>query len=107
MKFTIKVKGLALSVLIIFTLSLPSLHAQGPNYCLDKENWKDWDKLVAKYPHDLEIQMLHAVFIGFCKKIEDGSIKFEVARDAFNHLHETVYKRSVDERDRWLRNKQL
>ena len=43
-------------------------YAQGPNYCLDQESWEEWDELVAKYPHDMDIQMLHAVRIGFSKK---------------------------------------
>ena len=42
----------------------------------------------------MDIQMLHAVRIGFCKKIENGTITFEVARDAFNRLHETVVKKT-------------
>ena len=74
-----------------------SIHAQDENYCKDNDSWKEWSELVSKYPHNMDIQMLHAVRIGFCKKIEDGTISFEVARDAFNHLHETVIKKSKKE----------
>ena len=55
----------------------------------------------------MDIQMLHAVRIGFCKKIEDGTITFEVARDAFNHLHETVIKKTKKEQEQRKRNKEL
>jgi len=47
---------------------------QDKNNCHDKESWKDWDKLVEKYPHDMDTQMLHAVRIGFCKTINMGFI---------------------------------
>ena len=80
-------------VLIIIVFTVPGF-AQDENYCNDKESWKEWDILVQKYPHDMDVQMLHAVRIGFCKKIEEGSISFEMARDIFNQLHESVFKKS-------------
>ncbi|WP_457552704.1 hypothetical protein [Desulfobacula sp.] len=79
--------------LIVILCTFPAFAQE--NYCKDKEPWKEWDKLVQKYPHNMDIQMLHAVRIGFCKKIEDSTITFEVASDAFNHLHETVYKKDM------------
>jgi hypothetical protein len=87
-------KTILLTILMIF-LVLPA-HAQGPNYCHDKESWKEWDELVEKYPHDMDVQMLHAVRIGFCKKIEDGSIDFETARVVFNDLQKKVYERAKE-----------
>ena len=95
---------------ILFLLIMICLSTQAfaqENYCKDKESWKEWDELVQKYPHSMDIQMLHAVIIGFCKKIDDGTISFEVARDAFNYLHETVYKKAKKEQNQWLKNKQL
>jgi len=71
-------------------------YADEVNYCHDKESWKEWDNLIEKYPHNMDIQMLHAVRIGFCKKIEDGSITFEAANKAFNRLHEMVIKRAKE-----------
>jgi hypothetical protein len=93
-------------ILILILLCTPVL-AQDKSYCKDKESWKEWDTLVQKYPHDMDTQMLHAVRIGFCKKIEDGTISFEVARDAFNHLHETVIEKAKKEQNQFLKNKQL
>jgi hypothetical protein len=94
-----------LLILMIF-LTLP-VHAQETNYCHDLETWKEWDELVAKYPHDMDIQMLHAVRIGFCKKIEDGSIDFETAKDVFNELHGKVYERAKERRQRALEKDDL
>ena len=81
--------------------------AQDENFCHDKESCKEWDELVQKYPHSMDIQRLHAVRIGFYKKIEDGTISFETARDAFNHLHDTVIKKAKKEQNQFLKNKQL
>jgi hypothetical protein len=95
-------------IVLIFILGmLTPLSAQDENYCHDKNTWKEWDILVQKYPHDMDVQMLHAVRLGFCKKIKDGTITFEVAKKAFNHLHETVIKKAKSEQNHYLKNKQL
>jgi len=97
-------KVFILILILLFTLPV---HAEEKNYCHDPETWKEWNELVAKYPHNMDIQMLHAVRIGFCKKIEDGSIDFETARDVFNELHETVYEQAKHERQQALEKQKL
>lgn len=87
-------------------LSSPAF-AEDVNYCQDKASWKKWDELIQKYPHDMDIQMLHAVRIGFCKKIEDGSVEFDIAQYAFNRLHDMVIKRAKTPNGQWLKDKQL
>ena len=77
------------------------------NYCHDKEAWKEWDALAAKYPHDPSVQTLHAVRIGFCKKIEDGSVSIGVAVDAFDRLHKTVIERAQKAKEQRERTNQL
>lgn len=54
----------------------------------------EWDELILKYPHNMDIQMLHAVRIGLCKKIDAGPVDFNMAKYAFNRLHEVVVKRA-------------
>lgn len=99
-------KKLIMICILIFAVNV-SVEAQDKNFCHDKKSWEEWNELIQKYPHDMDIQMLHAVRIGLCKKIEDGSISFEVARDAFNHLHETVFKKAKARKEQQIRNKQL
>lgn len=95
-------------IILILVICCPVLaQDQGENYCHDKESWKEWDELVQKYPHNMDIQMLHAVRIGFCKKVENGTISFETAKDVFNILHESVYKKAKNEQNKWLKNRQL
>jgi len=81
--------------------------AQESNYCHDEQSWKDWDALVLKYPNDKGVQMLHAVRIGLCRKIENGTISFEVAQDAFNQMHEIAIERAKQERKHYLENRKL
>ncbi len=74
------------------------------NYCLDKESWKEWDELVQKYPNDEDIQILHALRIGLCTKIERGSITFEQANDMFNRAHDMVIeKKKAEQKKKKLR----
>lgn len=92
---------------IFITMTFTSAIAQDQNFCNDKKSWKEWNELVQKYPHHMDIQMLHAVRIGFCKKIEGGTVTFKVAKDAFNKLHETVIKKAKEKQNQQLKNKQL
>lgn len=94
--------------IISFTISMWTwVYADEVNSCHDKESWKEWDQLIKKHPHDKDIQMLHAVRIGFCKKIEDGSITLEIANEAFNHLHKTVLQRAQEQQEQWLKGQSL
>ena len=86
--------------------ALPSF-AQESNYCHDKQSWEEWDALARKYPNSQDVQTLHAVRIGLCRKIEAGSISFEVANDAFNHMHEIVIKKAQKEKKRYLEDRTL
>ncbi len=94
---------IVLSYIFLFT----SAYAQDVNYCQDEQSWEEWNQLVLKYPNDRDVQILHAVRIGLCRKIEAGTILFEVARDAFNHMHQMVVKRAKQEEKQYLENRQL
>ena len=82
-------------------------YAQETNYCLDKQSWAEWDELAIKYPNDKDVQTLHAIRIGLCRKIKDETISFEVARDAFSHMHQVVIDRAKEQQKKILENQQL
>ncbi len=84
-----KIAGLILVLALVFSCSVGFTKEQ-TNYCLDKESWKEWDELVQKYPNDDDIQILHALRIGLCTKIERGSITFEQANAIFNRANYMV-----------------
>ncbi len=60
---------------------------QQKNYCHDPESSKGWEELANKYPDNMDLQLLHAVRIGLCKKVEDGTISFQNASIIFKRLH--------------------
>jgi hypothetical protein len=84
--FKLIIKIIALSILV-FSCSVVFAEE---NYCKDPESWKEWDLLVAKHPNDMDVQMLHALRIGLCAKIEQGSITFEQANDIMNGARDAV-----------------
>jgi len=94
-----RIAGLILILALLFPCSLGFTEEQ-ENYCLDKESWKEWDGLVQKYPNDENVQTLHALRVGLCLKIKQGSITFEMARDIFNRAHDMVIQNAESERER-------
>ena len=96
-----------IAICLFIVLTAMGAAAQDLTLCLDKNSWKEWNELVQKYPKNADIQMLHAVRIGFCKKIKDGTIITKKAIDTFDKLHRAVYKKAKNEQERLLRNKQL
>ncbi len=60
------------------------------NYCNDPKTWAIFENLCAKNPDDEAVQALHALRIGLCKKVEDGSITLPLAVDIFDRVHQIV-----------------
>ena len=77
----------------------PSKQSEGDlvnpdNYCHDQKGWEQWENLVKKFPNDMDLQALHALRIGFCTKIEKGSIRLEDAIDIFDQAHKSVIEKA-------------
>jgi len=53
--------------------------------------------MAEKFPEDIPLQILHALRIGLCVKIEQNSISFEDATDLFNDMFDTVINKRGDE----------
>ena len=92
-------------ILVLF-LSFPLAFAVEPipkaepeNYCNDPDSWAEWDALVAKYPNDKDIQTLHALRVGLCIKIEQGTITLKDAIDLFNRVHDMVIRKKLAEQN--------
>ena len=87
-------KIISITILLLF-LSIPV--SSETNFCHDKKSWKDWNVMVKKFPEDIPLQILHALRIGLCVKIEQNSISFEEATDLFNDMFDTVINKRGDE----------
>ena len=94
-----RIAGIILLLGLVFSSSLAYTEEQ-ENYCLDKKSWKEWDDLAGKYPDDKDVQTLHALRVGLCLKIKQGSITFEMAREIFNRAHEMVIQKTKSEWER-------
>ncbi|MDY6905548.1 MAG: hypothetical protein SWH61_12785 [Thermodesulfobacteriota bacterium] len=60
------------------------------NYCQDPASWEKWEALCEKYPHDKNIQILHALRIGLCRKVEQGDLTVPQATDIFETARKSV-----------------
>ena len=67
------------------------------NFCHDPKSWDDWNKIVKKYPDDIELQISHALRIGMCVKVEEGSISFEDAVDVTNSWSEAMIQERAEQ----------
>ena len=75
-----------LVVLLVLSLCSPTLaQEEAGNNCRDPAAWKDWQERVAKLPHDQELRVLHARWMGLCFKVERGDIGFDEAASIFEN----------------------
>ena len=96
-----------LILLLSFILLSTPAFAEDKNYCNDKESWKEWNELALKHPHDMSVQFLHAVRIGFCEKIENGTIELDIASGVFNKLREDLLRGLEEEGEQQKENSEL
>ncbi|MBN1832559.1 MAG: hypothetical protein JW896_10655 [Deltaproteobacteria bacterium] len=84
--------------LLIFALlfaNLPAIAAE--DYCSDPESWEEWEELIEKYPNDSDIQVLHALRIGLCLKIERGDLTVEQGTDIFEKARKAILEKKKAE----------
>jgi len=82
-------------IILIISLSIPV--SAETNFCHDKTTWNDWNKMVKSNPEDIPLQIMHALRIGLCIKIEQNSISFEEATDLFDAMFDDVMKKRDQE----------
>ena len=89
-----------LAIVVAFVLMTANAAAGTVNFCHDESTWQQWIELVRKNPGDDQLQMLHALRIGLCIKIEQGSISFDRANQLFNRAHESSIEQRRQEEER-------
>jgi hypothetical protein len=80
------------AVLCLLVSLLPlALPAQAPptNNCHDPAAWAGWEATVTKHPEDVELQTLHALWMGLCIKVERGDLALEEAMTIFENARGT------------------
>ena len=59
---------------------------EGEKFCNDPKAWEHFNSMVEEYPTDIAVQILHALKIGLCQKIQNNSISPSEAIDLFNNM---------------------
>ena len=81
-------KIIIISILLLF--SSISVFAEDSTFCNDPEIWEYFETKIKKYPDDIPLQILHALKIGLCVKIEQNSISTPEAIHLFNDMVDTL-----------------
>jgi hypothetical protein len=81
-------KIIVILILLLF-LSFP-VCANDQSFCDDTNIWDRFNAMVEKNPNDIPLQILHALKIGLCVKIEANSITTTEAMNLFNDMVDTV-----------------
>lgn len=68
-------------------------------FCDNPAHWEHFNKMVAELPDDIPLQILHALKIGLCVKIQQGSISTGEAIALFNDMLDTVANKRGDDAD--------
>lgn len=66
-------------------------------FCNDQAQWEHFNKMVADLPDDIPLQILHALKIGLCVKIQQGTISTGAAITLFNDMLDTVANKRGDD----------
>ena len=83
---------------LIVTLAIAQ-PLQAGAYCDDPTIIEDWKNTATKYSHSDKWQQLHAVWLGLCQKVRDGSISQSRAASIFEQERERI-KRAEEKRVR-------
>jgi hypothetical protein len=82
-------KKLIIFAILLLCLSVP-LYAYDSTFCNNPQTWKYFESMSNKYPDDVPVQILHALKIGLCVKIDQNSISITEAINLFNDMIDTV-----------------
>jgi hypothetical protein len=88
------------TVLLLFfmlCLAFPTLAAEAPNNCHKQQAWADWQARISKHPEDKELQVLHALWLGLCVKVERGDLAFDEASAMFEQTRRTLIQQRQKE----------
>ena len=87
-------------MLLFAVLLVPAVQAtEGePNDCQDKASWEEWDAEIKKAPGDTAFQILHALRLGLCLKIERGDLAVDMATTIFEQARNTLIEKRQEEK---------
>ena len=90
-------KIIIISIALLF-LSFPVL-ADDLSFCTDLQELENLESIAKKYPDDIPVQILHALRIGLCVKINQNSITTTEAIHLYNDMLDTVANKRGEEEE--------
>ncbi len=80
-----------LILVVIFVMMSGFAHAdEAEKFCDDPKAWEHFNSIVVANPNDTPLQILHALRIGLCVKIQENSITTDEAIQLFNDMVDNV-----------------
>jgi hypothetical protein len=98
-------KKTVLIVALLLFLAWP-VYSDNSKFCNDPPHWEHFNSMVADDPENIPLQILHALKIGLCVKIEQNSISTEEAVGLFTDMLNTLIDK-VDEAEKQEGKKEL
>jgi hypothetical protein len=87
-------KKMLMALAVLVFVATQSFAEEIENFCHQPEMILEWEELNKKYPHDLNIQALHAMRIGLCEKIDRGDLAVADGIAIFEALRAAVLDRA-------------
>ena len=87
----------ATSLLLFFVgVAVPAFADEGTYYD-DPAVWTDWHEKATKQTGDLDFQTLHALWIGLCSKVSNGTLTEDDADTLFERARGTLLQQRRQE----------
>ena len=99
-------KKAALIIALLLFFSCPAYSDDNNNICNNPLHWEHLNSMVANDPDNIPFQILHALKIGLCIKIEQNSISTQEAIGLFNDMLNTLIDK-FDEAEKQEEKKEL
>ena len=90
--------SVVLRVLLLLAPLTLVAEEKDPNNCHDPSAWRDWEERTAKHPEDIELQTLHALWMGLCAKVEHGDMEFAQATEIFERARDALIQQRHEQR---------
>jgi len=90
-------KKLIIISMVLLLFSLPLYADDDPTFCNNPQAWDHINSMVEKDPNDIPLQILHALKIGLCVKLEQNSISSPEAINLFNDMVDAIANRRGEE----------
>lgn len=88
----------ATTCLVFLLLSSPLYAAEKEKtYCDDPTVWVDWHEKASNQAGNLDFQTLHALWIGLCTKVGNGTLTDEEADMLFEKARTTLMHKQQEE----------